>query len=127
MKDGISGNPVFVADMSSLMMLFSSDEIDFFKSDYTGKMPDSLRSVFRLLPCNTVNGGGLLPGFAPHRVSVGIGKKVCLIPKVVIALTTEKLADGEYDILLNKNIYDYQWREKDYDEKSYVSANKSKD
>ncbi len=126
MKDGISGNPVFVAETSSVMSLFSVEELDFIKSDYMGEVPDELRSRFRLIPCSTISGGGLLPGFTPHKVSIELNGKICSVPSVVIALTTENLSDGEYDILLTKNVYDYQWKERDRDKKALVSAKQNK-
>lgn len=126
MRDGISGNPVFVADISSVVPLFSFEEIDFLKSGDLLSVPETLRNKYRLLPCATVKGGGLLSGFVPDKVSVDINKKSCTIPKVVVALTTEKLSDGEYDVLLNKNIYDYQWKEGMSDEKISVSSDKNK-
>ena len=55
-----------------------------------------------------------------------INKNSCTIPKAVVAITTEKLSDGEYDVLLNKNIYDYQWKEGMSDEKISVSSDKNK-
>lgn len=125
LKDGISGNPVFVAELSSVLPLFSYTEIDFIKGDFTGDAVTALQNKFRIIPCNTVNGGGLLAGFVPNKVTVEMNKKICHIPKAVIAVTTENLSDGEYDILLNKSIYDCQWKERESDGKASLCVNKN--
>lgn len=126
MKDGISGNPVFAAELSAVTALFSAPELDYIKSSYMGEAPETIKSRFRLIPCNTVSGGGLLPGFTPHKVSVELKGRSCSVPSAVIALTSENLSDGEYDILLTKNIYDYQWKERERDEKDIISVEQSK-
>ena len=118
MKDGISGCPVFVAELSSVTPLLSYEELDFIRSDFTGEAPVSLVGSFRLIPCRTVSGGGLLPAITPDKITISIGGKRCHIPIAVIALASENLSDGEYNILLNSSIYDYQWKEKGRYEKN---------
>lgn len=124
LKEGISGNPVFVAELTSVLPLFSCEETDFLKSDFSGYMPHTLKNKFRIIPCNTVKGGGLLPGFVPDEITVRMDKKICHIPKVVVAVTTENISDGEFEVLLNKSIYDCQWKERENDEKASLCVYK---
>jgi stage II sporulation protein GA (sporulation sigma-E factor processing peptidase) len=126
MKDGISGSPVFVAEVSSVSSLFSYEELDFIRRDFTCDVPETLVGRFRLIPCRTVSGGGLLPAITPDRVRVYIDKRACSIPVSVVAVTSERLSDGEYDILLTSSIYDYQWKETRSGEQGAIFSEQNK-
>lgn len=111
MRDGLSGNSVFVGELSSLMPLFSQEEREYLKNSTASVPPASLSRYFRLLPCGTVSGGGILPGIVPDKVFVRVRRKYTEMKNITLAITGEYLSSGEYNMLLNKNIYDSPWKE----------------
>ncbi len=109
LRDGLSGNPVFVAGRDAVSPLFTYDEMSFLKGTCTGTPPDSLKMYYRVLPCTTATGKGLLPAFVPQRVVLVKGNQKADAGRVTIGLSPE-LKDEGHSILLNKSIYDLDWK-----------------
>ncbi len=87
--DPISGLPVAVAPQSAVSPLFTGDAARFFCGD--GVCSDGQwRRRVRMIPCKTVGGGGLLPGFLPDAVKIG-NRDV----KLLIAVSDKLDRDGE--------------------------------
>lgn len=87
--DPISGLPVAVTPESAVSPLFTGDAARFFCGD--GVCSDEgWRRRVRMIPCRTVGGGGLLPGFLPDSVRIG-NKDV----KLLIAVSDKLDQDGE--------------------------------
>ncbi|HOP10846.1 MAG TPA: sigma-E processing peptidase SpoIIGA [Oscillospiraceae bacterium] len=87
--DPISGLPVAVTPESAVSPLFTGDAARFFCGD--GVCSDEVwRRRVRLIPCKTVGGGGLLPGFLPDTVKIG-NKDI----KLLIAVSDKLDQDGE--------------------------------
>ena len=109
LRDGLSGNPVFVAGQKQVSTLFTYDETTFLKGGCTGTPPESLKQYYRILPCATATGKSLLPAFVPQRVVIMKDGKKADAGKVTIGISPE-INDVEYGILLNKSIYDLDWK-----------------
>lgn len=110
LKDGFNQRPVFVAELQSIAPLLSCAEIDFFSGGVGCNPPDSLKQYYRLVPCKTVSGGGVMSGFVADTVTVRGGGGVAQAEGVTVAVSKENLADGEYGVLLNKSIFDMNWK-----------------
>jgi len=89
LSDPISGLPVAVTPESAVSPLFTGDAVRFFCGDGIC-YDEGWRRRVRLIPCRTVGGGGLLPGFLPDSVVIG-SKDV----KLLIAVSDKLDRDGE--------------------------------
>lgn len=108
LTDGLTGRSVFVGEMKGLSSLFSYEEIAFLKSGIYQNAPDSLKGLIRLIPCKTVADTTLLPAFTPDEVTVKLDDGRVALTGFSVAITDKCLSDGEYNMLLNKAIYDFQ-------------------
>ncbi len=125
LRDGLSGNPVFVTGQKDVSPLFNYDEITFLKGECTGTPPESLKPYYRVLPCTTATGNGLLPAFVPQRVVLVKGKRKADAGKVTIGISAE-ITDDEHGILLNKSIYDLDWKGSANDESIFEKVIRGK-
>ena len=87
--DPISGLPVAVTPESAISPLFTGDAARFFCGDGVCN-DEGWRRRVRMIPCKTVGGGGLLPGFLPDDVKIE-NKAV----KLLIAVSDKLDRDGE--------------------------------
>ena len=126
MRDGLSGNPVFVVSRNEISPLFSYDEIVFLKGCCTESPPESLKPYYRVLPCTTAMGQGLLPAFVPHRVVLGNGNRRADAGKITICISSAVRDSGQGSVLLNKCIYDMDWKGTDNDESLFGKFVKGK-
>lgn len=106
LTDGLTGRKVFVGELSALSPLFTYEELAFFKSGRLDNMPDSLKGKVRLIPCRTVGDASLLPAFTPEKIEINMNKRMISSADFSVAVVNKSLGDGEYNILLNKAIYD---------------------
>lgn len=111
LKDGLSGRPVIVAELSAVAPLFTFAEINYLKSDVFGEIPETLKTKIHLIPCNTVSGESLLPAVIPDKVEYRIKNKSAQTNFVSLAICKRSLSSGEYKALLSGNIYDLNWKE----------------
>ncbi len=114
LKDSFSQNPVFVTELKAVEPLLSKEETEFFKGGITENPPDTLRRIYRILPLKTVSGNGLIGAIKPDSVAVEGEKIIAESKEISIGIVTESLSDGEYSVLLNKSIFDMNWKELDY-------------
>lgn len=111
LKDGVSGRMVFVAYSGALTSLFTDEEMNYFKSKDYINIPESLETKVHLIPCKTVNGKSLLPTIIPEKIEIICKNKITQTDFVAVAISHERLSDGEYETLLCKEIFDLNWRE----------------
>lgn len=104
LTEALTGRMVFVAQLNSVAPLFTCEECTFLKRAELSAVPESLGTVIRYIPCKTVGENALLPAFTPKRVIVKWNGKETEVNNVCIAVTDKALSQGEYEILLNKNI-----------------------
>ncbi len=106
LTDGLTGKTVFVGELKVLSPLFTYEEIEYFKSSNIEEIPDSIKGKIRFIPCHTINGENLMPVFTPNVLVIEIkDKKINCSKDFSVAIVNKDLG-GEYNILLNKAIYD---------------------
>ncbi len=96
LRDPVSGLPVIVAELEAVSTLFRQDvagalrksggDAATFLASLSGKAEGSR---FRLVPCVTVSGKGMLPAFRPDRVELG-GKET----HALIAVSDAQVGQG---------------------------------
>ena len=69
-------------------------------------MPDSLVGTIRFIPCETVGESFFLPVVTPHKAEVKLKNKKVKLKNICNAIADKNFADGEYNLILNKNIFD---------------------
>lgn len=126
MRDSLSGNSVFIAELSGVLPFLFEDEIEYFKGDLMTTPPKSLSASLRLLPCKTVSGRGLMGGIIPERIVISAKGKKQVAEKTTLAISREPLSVGDFDMLLNRGIYDDLWEDiSDEKTKCRISENKN--
>ncbi len=106
LTDGLTGRQVFIGELSSLAPLFTYRELDFLKKGRLEDIPSSFAGKIRLIPCKTVGESALLPAFTPDKIDVTVNKQKKSSKNFSVAVVNKSLGSGEYNILLNKAIYD---------------------
>ena len=99
------------------------------RDKFGSKIPSELTSPesliersFRLLYCETVGGGGLLPAFSPDKVHIRGAEYDFTTESATIALTDKKLMQGEYDAILPMDLFDNNFVRKDETEDEKATA-----
>ncbi len=106
LADVLTGKTVLIGELSALSPFFTYEELVFFKKGVFENIPDGLGGIIRLVPAFTVSENSLLPVFTPSKVTIFVNGKECEIKNVCIAVVNKKLLAGEYNLLLNKNIFE---------------------
>lgn len=117
LKDGITGRPVIVADLSCILPLIRDDEAEYFKNAGYDSVPESLKTKVRIIPCTTVSGEGMLKGFISEKVVLSLGNEQAVSENQVVAVSAKPLSSGEYQVILDNSISDLNWRAKKYDKR----------
>ncbi len=112
LKDGITGRPVIVAELSCVSPLFTDDEVEYFKTRSYESIPESLKTKVRIIPCSTVAGEGMLKGFISEKTELRFGNEVAVSENQVVAISVKPLSSGEYQVLLDNSISNLNWRAK---------------
>lgn len=110
LKDSFTGKPVIVLNTESF-----KDKADFCNM--------SERVGTRFILCSTVSGKSLLPAFIPERVEVKGAEKELSTDFVMIAITEEKILNGEFDAVLPMGLFQnisIGKDEADSDENNYI-------
>ena len=107
LTDGIEGKPVVVAELNSIKDFFSRSEIEFFKSDsIVSEVPETLKSIVRIVPCSSINGNSLLKAFVAEEMIIESDTFKFKTDFFVVAVTNNALSLGEYNCLLNSDIFE---------------------
>ena len=102
--ESFSGRPVIVADRNAVLPLLSAEQRQWLAFADGADAPPVLPSGhFRLIPFNSVGGGGLLPAFCPAGAVLRAGRRRRDITGVYIALS-DRLGRGEYEALLGADV-----------------------
>lgn len=104
LKEGISGKPVVVGEISALASLFTYEEILFLKSGDFNNIPESLKTKLRLVPCKSVAEEFLLPCVIPDKIELVMNNRKITTDFVALALSDQQLSDGEYKVILHSDI-----------------------
>ena len=107
LTDGIEGKPVVIVNLNSIKEFFSPSEIEFFKSDsITTDVPSTLKSIVRIVPCSSINGNSLLKGFVPEKIIIESDNLKFQTTFLIVAVTNNSLSLGEYNCILNSEIFE---------------------
>ena len=106
LTDSFTGRSAFVGAVNALSPLFTYEEMKYLRNTAFGDIPESLKGKIRLIPCKTVGDSGFLPAFTPDSMNIKMNGEKFELKDFCVAITSSKIADGDYDILLNRAIYD---------------------
>ncbi|MBR2876056.1 MAG: sigma-E processing peptidase SpoIIGA [Clostridia bacterium] len=107
LTDGIEGKPVIVCETGSIKDLFSIEELVFLSSEnITDEVPESLNGKLRLIPCNSVTGSSVLKAIVPDKVIIRDSKTMFCTEFSVVAAVNGRLSEGEYNCLLNADVFE---------------------
>ncbi len=107
LTDGIEGKPVVVTELNSIKDFFSRSEIEYFKSDsIVSEVPETLKSIVRIVPCSSINGNSLLKAFVAEEMIIESDTFKFKTDFFVVAVTNNALSLGEYNCLLNSDIFE---------------------
>lgn len=106
LRDGLSGRPVIVAELSAVAPIFDREEMLLFKNQDYNNIPESLFKSFRLVPCSAVTGESLLPSFIPDYVKITTEKSSSKTAFCTVGVVNKPLSSGEYKGLINNNIFE---------------------
>ena len=107
LTDGIEGKPVVVTELNSIKDFFSHSEIEYFKSDsIVSEVPETLKSIVRIVPCSSINGNSLLKAFVTEEMIIESDTFKFKTDFFVVAVTNNALSLGEYNCLLNSDIFE---------------------
>lgn len=110
--DPFSGKPVIVANTDCFGNLFKC------------KGSEESFAEFRMhyIFCNTLGGKGMLPAFFPGTVHIKSAECDLCTDRIMLAVTREKLLQGEYDAILPLGIFDNNFERKDEGENEKAEA-----
>ncbi len=95
LSDPFTGSPVIIANSSCFKNLFQGKEQSAYFAEF------KMHYIF----CSTLGGKSMLPSFCPDDVHIKGAECDLHTDKIMIALTDEKLLQGEYDAILPLNIF----------------------
>ena len=105
LTDVISGAPVMIAEYGEVEPILPEDA----KLLYSGggiadALGTSFETRYRVTPYQGFGGGGLLPSFRADFIDVKKSAKEKRLENVVVAVTQQKLSDGEFRAIVGKEI-----------------------
>lgn len=110
LRESFSGYPVVIGEYGALEKIIPESVREYI--DNPEKITPS--TDLRLITHNTVSGLGILPAFRPEKIIIQSISKEIKTDKVYIAVTKNNLAGGEYEFILNPDLFD--------EEKSYAET-----
>lgn len=94
LEDCFTKSEIIIADKHQVKLLFGNIDIE--------KTP-SLKTRYRLIPCNTVSGYGALKGFRCDSATVEFDSKITVLEKPLLAVSQTAL-DDDYNAIINPKI-----------------------
>lgn len=94
-EDVFGSSEVIVADKSNIERLFG---------DVSDREKESLKKRYRVLPCGTVTGGGMLEGYRCDSAVITEGKKSVTLKNPILAVSKVRL-DDDYSAIVNPRIF----------------------
>lgn len=107
LKDVFSDTPVIVADISSVRDLLSDRFTNFFVNDEIPDVTGNDDDIdVRLIPFSDISGKGFLKAFRCDEVKIKGEKSNYELKDGFVAVYNGKLSKGEYNAILNPEIFD---------------------
>lgn len=110
LTDLMSEKPVLLAEYRAVQKLIPTGLRPVFESPSSAAsqplmQSDALRDIhFRMIPFDSVGGGGLLPAFQTDRILIKGGPNEVCDQGIYVAVSPRPFAGGEYDALLNPQL-----------------------
>lgn len=101
LTEGFSGFPVIIGEYATLKEIMPQSIADYYKNPSEISQGEKIRPVV----CRTISGVGLLPSFRPDEVELKSINRHIKTNRVYIAVTENRLAGGEFDFILNSEIF----------------------
>jgi len=107
LTDGVESKPVIIVELYALLKFFNCEEAEYLKSSsITAEVPDSLKSVLRIIPCSSVTGSSVLKAFVPSKIEIRNKESCYETSFLVVAVLNDSLSNGEYNCILNSDIFE---------------------
>lgn len=104
--DSFSGKPVIVAQYNFVKDILPNELRLYIKSEdkMNVNLCDEYKRKLRLIPFNSVGGGGLLNAFKSDNVEIKTETKSIIVKSIYIAVNDANLSNGEYVAILNPEL-----------------------
>lgn len=107
LTDGLDSKPVIIVELKEILRFFSTSETVFFMDDdLSSDVPATMKNVFRIIPCNSVTGSSILKGFIPEKIEIISKDYKYETTFLVVAVSNGDLQNGEYNCILNADIFE---------------------
>ncbi len=107
LTDGLDSKPVIIVELKEILRFFSTSETVFFMDDdLSSDVPATIKNVFRIIPCNSVTGSSILKGFIPEKIEIISKDYKYETTFLVVAVSNGDLQNGEYNCILNADIFE---------------------
>lgn len=107
LTDGLDSKPVIIVELKEVLRFFSGSETEFFMDeDLTSHVPATIKTVFRIIPCSSVTGNSVLKGFIPEKIEIISKDYKYETTFLVVAVSNGDLQNGEYNCILNADIFE---------------------
>ena len=98
LRDPFTGNPVVLIDAASAKSLFSTD------TPSPETLPEALKTRFRLVPCSTAGGDGLLPAVRCDRVALDGCEPSC---NITVAVAAGRTFGDDFSAVIGPELYNF--------------------
>jgi len=107
LTDGLDSKPVIIVELKEILRFFSTSETVFFMdNDLSSDVPATIKNVFRIIPCSSVTGSSILKGFIPEKIEIISKDYKYETTFLVVAVSNGDLQNGEYNCILNADIFE---------------------
>ena len=110
LKDSVSLSPVIVCDIEKVRPLLNSElekilcRQNFELGFYSDIVNSPYKNKFRVIPFESLSGSGVMAALVLDKAEIYLGNNKNEVKNVVMAVTNNKIAGGEFDVLLNPEL-----------------------
>lgn len=108
LTDSFSGKPVIIIEEHIAKRLLSPEGYEYITTQFTSdtsRLSSEQLCRMRLIPCDTVIGGGIIPAFCSDKLTIKNGKKTESFSGIPVGVVGTELSNGEYSVLLNPMLF----------------------
>jgi len=109
LQDVFTNTPVVVCSFAAIKPYLPRKLADlleeyFRAGGFEGECDNEYMAKIRLIPCETIHRGGLLPSVKPANFTIIKNGKPHEIPHVLLGITNRSVANGNYEVLLHADM-----------------------
>jgi len=110
LRDMLTGNPVIVCHFDKVKALFDEkmqhilSKKNFEMGFYEDIINSGFSSRFRLIPFESVDSSGIMTAFVLDSAQIKTKEKCEMIDEIIMAITHNKIAGGEFDVLISPEL-----------------------